>query len=178
MCGTYNDDDTVDVMTIAWAGMNASNLVEINILENHQTTDNIKKRKAFTLAVATRELMVPCDYLGITSAAKVADKFERSGLSATKSQYVDAPVINELPLAMECELVSIDKGPEEVRIVGRILNTLADESILGDDGKVDVSRIHAIVWDNFKAGYYAVGENVGQSFKEGRKIDEFLVGRK
>ena len=178
MCGTYNEDHSVDVMTIAWAGMAASNLVEINILENHKTTDNIKKRKAFTLAVATKELMVPCDYLGVVSGAKVADKFEKSGLTAVKSEFVDAPVINELPLTMECELVSMDKGPEELRIVGKIKNVVAHKAILGEDGKVDVSRIHAIVWDNFKAGYYEVGEKVGQSFRESKKLDSFLAEHK
>lgn len=170
MCGTYNDDGSVNVMNIAWAGMSASFLVEINILANHKTTENIRKQKAFTLAIATKETMAACDYLGIVSGYKVPDKFEKSGLHATKAKFVNAPVIDELPLAMECELAGIVKGPEELRIFGKIVNVQADESVFGDDGKLDVTKLHAIVWDNFKAGYYEVGEKVGQSFQEGKRL--------
>lgn len=170
LIGTYNDDGSVDVMTVAWAVMSASNIAEVNILENHRTTENIKKRKAFTLAVATVETMAESDYFGIVSAAKAPDKFERSGFHATKSQYVDAPIIEEYPLTMECQLKSIEDGPEEMRILGTVLNVTAEESLLNEKGKVDPSKLHAIVWDNFQNGYYAVGEKVGQSFNIGKKF--------
>ncbi|MCB2353045.1 flavin reductase family protein [Clostridium estertheticum] len=170
MIGTYNDDGTVDVMNLAWGVMSASNLVEINIMEKRKTTENIMKRKAFTVAMATVETMTESDYFGIVSGYKVSDKFAHSGFHATKSTYVDAPIIDEYPLTIECELKSIDKGPEELRILGEIKNVMVNEDVLGEDGKMDVSRLHAIVWDNFKAGYYCVGEKVGQSFQEGRKL--------
>lgn len=170
LIGTYNDDGSVDVMTVAWAGMAASNLVELYILDNHRTTENIRKRKAFTLSVATVETMVQTDYFGIVSGAKDPQKFAKSGFHAVKSEFVDAPVIEEYPLTIECELAGDSTAPEEARILGIIKNVLVDESMLGDNGKMDVSKLHAIVWDNFQAGYYAVGEKVGQSFVEGKKI--------
>ncbi|BCN29757.1 flavin reductase [Anaeromicropila herbilytica] len=170
LIGTYNDDGSVDVMTVAWAGMAASDLTEVYILENHRTTENIRKRKAFTLAIATVETMAQSDYFGIVSGAKDPQKFEKSGFHAVKSEYVDAPVIEEYPLTIECELEEETSAPEEARILGKIKNVLVDEKMLGDNGKMDVSKLHAIVWDNFQAGYYAVGEKVGQSFVEGKKI--------
>ena len=110
------------------------------------------------------------DYFGIVSAKKVPDKFIRSGFHATRSEYVQAPLIDEYPLTMECELKSIEEGPEELRVLGIIKNVMAAETVLGEDGKMDVAKLHAIVWDNFKAGYYRVGEKVGQSFQTGRKL--------
>ena len=103
------------------------------ISEGHKTTANILARKAFTVSMATAEQMVACDYVAIESGNQVADKVAKAGWHTTKSEFVDAPLIDELPMAVECRLVSYD--PESCRLVGEIVNVSADESVLDEDGR-------------------------------------------
>ena len=139
---TYGADGTPDAMNAAWGGISEEQEISICISENHKTTENILARKAFTVSMATARYMKECDYVGIVSGNKVPDKFRRAGFHATKSEFVDAPLIDELPMALECELISYD--PETCRLVGRIVNVSADESVLGENGKVDVSKLQPI----------------------------------
>jgi len=102
MIATYGDDDTVDVMNMAWGGICAENMVSLNIDEGHKTSENIKKRGAFTLSIADIPHIEAADFFGIASGNKMANKFERSGLTAVKSEKVDAPIVQEFPLTLEC----------------------------------------------------------------------------
>lgn len=167
MIGTYNDDDSVDVMMMAWGGVCAENMVALNLEADHKTVANLKKRNAFTLAVPSAETLKQSDYLGIASGNRVSNKFERTGLHAVKSDKVDAPVIEEYPLTMECEVVKFEDEPYGLRILGRIVNTLADESILDEKGRVDAGKLHAFAFDQMRNGYYAVDRKIGQAWNAG-----------
>ena len=162
---TYGADGTPDAMNAAWGGISEEQEISICISEDHKTTENILARKAFTVSMATARYMKECDYVGIVSGNKVLDKFRKAGFHATKSEFVDAPLIDELPMALECELISYD--PETCRLVGRIVNVSADESVLGENGKVDVSKLQPITYDPMNHHYLALGENVGQAFHDG-----------
>ena len=162
---TYGADGTPDAMNAAWGGISEEQEISICISEDHQTTENILARKAFTVSMATARYMKECDYVGIVSGNKVPDKFRKAGFHATKSEFVDAPLIDELPMALECELISYD--PETCRLVGRIVNVSADESVLGENGKVDVSKLQPITYDPMNHHYLALGEKVGQAFHDG-----------
>lgn len=111
MIGTYNEDDTVDVMMMAWGGICAEDMVALNLEAEHKTVANLETRKAFTLAVPGTDTLRESDFLGIASSNKMADKFERTGLHAVKSERVDAPVITEYPLTLECEVVEMQSQP-------------------------------------------------------------------
>ena len=111
------------------------------------------------------QYVAACDYVGIVSGSKVPDKFQRAGFHATKSDFVDAPLIDELPMALECELISYD--PESCRLVGRIVNVSADESVLGDNGKVDVTKLRPITYDSMNHDYLVLGAKVGNAFHDG-----------
>ena len=115
--------------------------------------------------MATAKYIAACDYVGIVSGNKEPDKFAKAGLHATKSQFVDAPLIDELPMAVECELISYD--PETCRLVGKIVNVSADESVLGENGKVDVAKLQPITYDPMSNQYRTLGEAVGQAFHDG-----------
>ena len=167
MIGTYNEDDTVDVMMMAWGGICAEDMVALNLEAEHKTVANLETRKAFTLAVPGTDTLRESDFLGIASSNKMADKFERTGLHAVKSERVDAPVITEYPLTLECEVVEMQSQPYGLRVLGKIINVIADEKILDDAGKIDVGKIHAFTFDQMKNGYYAVGEKVGQAWHSG-----------
>ena len=165
MVATYNDDGTVDVMNAAWGMMQERDTVALNLTETHKTVKNIKARGAFTVSMATEDMEAACDYVGIESGRKVADKFARAGFTAVKSEYVDAPLIAELPLALECRVKSFEDGI----LVGEIVNVCADESIL-TDGKVDVKKLRPISFDPFANAYFGVGEKVGDAFRDGMRL--------
>ena len=170
MISTYNEDGTVDVMNMAWGGVCAANMVALNINEDHKTSENIKKRGAFTLSIADIPHIEAADFFGIASGNKMADKFERSGLHAVKSEKVDAPVVEEFPLTLECRVAECQHTAYGFRVLGEIVGTLAEESVLDEKGKVDPTKLNAFVFDQFQSGYYAVGEKVGQAWSTGAKL--------
>lgn len=163
--GTYNEDGTPNAMNAAWGGISEEAEISICISEEHKTTENILARRAFTVSMATAATVTACDYVGIVSGKQVPDKFQKAGLHATRSEFVDAPLIDELPMALECELVSYD--PQSCRLVGKILNVSAEEAVLGDNGKVDPKKLQPITYDSMNHTYLTLGEAVGQAFHDG-----------
>ncbi len=170
MIATYNEDGTVNVMTAAWGQVCDYKQIALFLDEGHKTAENILKTKAFTVALADRDHMAAADFFGTVSGHKMPDKFARSGYTAVKSRYVNAPVIEEFPVVMECELADVIKKGSFFCVVGQILNTAADERVLDAAGKVDVTKLDALVFDTFRHGYYTVGEKAGQAFTEQKKL--------
>lgn len=170
LIGTYNEDDTVDVMMMAWGGICAEDMVALNLEAEHKTVANIETRKAFTLAVPGTDTLRESDFFGIATANKMADKFERSGLHAARSERVDAPVITEYPITLECQVIEMQSQPYGLRVLGKIVNVIADEKVLDEAGNIDVSKIHAFAFDQMQNGYYAIGEKVGQAWHSGADL--------
>lgn len=170
MIATYGDDGAVDVMNMAWGGICAENMVSLNIDTDHKTAKNIKKRGAFTLSIADVPHIQAADFFGIASGNKMEDKFARSGLTAVKSEKVDAPVVQEFPLTLECKVVEDKMEVYGHHVLGEIVGVLADESVLDETGKVDASKLNAFVFDQFRSGYYAIGEKVGQAWHTGAPL--------
>ncbi len=170
MIGTYNEDDSVNVMMMAWGGVCAEDMVALNLEAEHKTVLNLEKRKAFTLAVPGTETLKESDFLGIASANKMPDKFERTGLHAVKSDKVDAPVIEEYSLTLECKVVEMQQQPYGLRVLGRIVNVLADEKVLDEKGRIDAGKLNAFAFDQMRNGYYAIGEKVGQAWNAGAPL--------
>ena len=163
--GTYNADGTPNAMNAAWGGISEEQEISICVDCGHKTAENLKLHRAFTVSMATADYMMACDYVGVVSGNKVPDKFERAGFHAARSEFVDAPLIEELPMALECEVISYDE--ETCRLVGRIVNVCAEESVLGDNGKVDVAKLRPITYDPMNHSYLVLGEKVGQAFHDG-----------
>ena len=163
---TYDEEGRPDAMNAAWGGIADYNQVALCLSESHKTTKNILARKAFTVSMADAAHVAECDYVGIVSANNVPDKFQRAGFHAVKSEFVDAPVIEELPMTLECRL---NKVTEEGLIIGDIVNVSADESIL-TDGKIDPSKFTPITFDSVHNVYLKLGEPCGKAFGEGKKI--------
>ena len=169
MIASYNEGGSVDVMNAAWGTMLERDHVILNLTESHKTVKNIKQRKAFTVSIADAKHVVEADYFGVVSAHNTKNKFEKSGLSATKSNLVDAPIINEFPICMECEFIEYQDGEYGCGVIGKIVNVSADERVIRN-GKVDVSLLNAIAFDPYTHGYYKVTERVGEAFKDGLKL--------
>ncbi len=170
MIGTYNEDDSVDVMMMAWGGICDTKMVALNLEADHKTVANLRKRNAFTLAVPGIDTIKESDFFGIATSNKMADKFERSGLHAVKSGKVDAPVIEEYPLTLECRVVEFQDQPYGLRVLGEIVNVLADEKVLDEKGKIDAGKLNAFVFDQMRNGYYAIGEQVGRAWNAGASL--------
>ena len=168
MIATYGEDGTPDVMNAAWGGIADMKRVAMYLSASHKTVKNILARKAFTVSMATADQMAACDYVGIESGNKVPDKVAKAGWHVTPSAFVDAPLIDELPMAVECRLVSYD--PESCRLVGEIVNVSADESVLDEAGKIDPDKLRPITFDPIHNAYRVLGEKVGNAFRDGIKL--------
>ena len=169
MIATYNEDGSVDVMNAAWGTMLERNMVILNLTETHKTVKNIKSRKGFTVSIADAKHVVEADYFGVVSGNVDPNKFEKSGLSSIKSENVDAPIIKEFPLCMECEFIEYQDDEYGCGVIGKVVNVTADESVMNGD-KVDIEKVNAIAFDPYTHGYYRVTERVGEAFKDGLKL--------
>ena len=169
MVATYNEDGSVNVMNAAWGTMQERNMVALNLTETHKTVKNIKERGAFTVSIADAAHLVEADYFGVESGNRVSDKFARSGLTANKAETVDAPVINEFPVCLECEFVEYQSNKYGCGVIGKVVNVTADESVMVN-GKIDMSLVNAIAFDPYTHGYYKVTGRVGEAFKDGLNL--------
>ena len=169
LISTFNEDGTVDVMNAAWGTMLDRDMVALNLTETHKTVENIKARKGFVIHLADARHVVEADYFGIVSGHKEPDKFKKSGLSFTKSDLVDAPIINEFPVAIECEFVEYQSDDTGLGVIGKVVRTSVEEANL-KDGKVDIDSLGAISFDPYTHGYYKVGGRVGEAFRDGLKL--------
>ena len=162
--GSFDENGIPNAMNAAWGGISEATEISICLSPEHKTVKNILARGAFTVSMATVDTLAACDYVGIASGNNVPDKLEKAGFHTVKSENVDAPVIEELPLTIECRLVSYDE--ESCRMVGEIVNVCADESIL-TNGMIDPAKLRPITYDGMNHAYYVLGEKVGNAFKDG-----------
>ena len=169
MVATYNEDGSVNVMNAAWGTMQERGNVALNLTESHKTVKNIKARGAFTVSIADASHVAEADYFGVESGNNVADKFARSGLTSSKAETVDAPVINEFPVCLECEFIEYQDGKYGCGVIGKVVNVTADEGVI-KDGNIDMSLVNAIAFDPYTHGYYKVTERAGEAFKDGFKL--------
>lgn len=170
MIATYGENNRVDVMNVAWGGMYASNQLILDISANHKTAQNLKERGAFTVSLADIDHLEEADFFGIASGNDMTDKFERTGLHAVKSSRVDAPIVEEFPLTLECRVAEIRPDNGALHVIGEIVNVCVDEKTLDETGKVDPTKLNAFVFDTFRSGYYKIGEKVGQAWNSGKKF--------
>ena len=169
MVATYNEDGSVNVMNAAWGTMQERNTVALNLTESHKTVKNIMARGAFTVSIADAAHVTEADYFGVVSGNRVADKFAASGLTASKSEIVDAPIINDFPLCLECEFIEYQSNEFGCGVIGKVVRVTADESVMEGD-KLNMSLVNAIAFDPYTHGYYKVTERVGEAFKDGLKL--------
>ena len=163
----YDENGNANAMNAAWGGIYDTKKVMICLDESHKTTQNIKIKKALTISVADANHVKECDYLGIVSGNEVANKIEKAGFTVEKSSFVDAPVIKELPMTLECKLIKFD---DNGNIIADIVNVSADETILNDKGKIDPLKLQPISYDSVGHKYLKVSEVVGNAFEDGKTI--------
>lgn len=163
----YDENGTVCALNAAWAQICAMDRIALFIDADHKTTANIMQTKAFTVSIADVPNIEAADFFGIATGNKMPDKFERSGCHAVKSEFVNAPVITEFPVTLECELAEVVDTESMHAVVGRIVNVSADEKVIGDKDKIDPQKVNALVFDQYRSGYYIIGEKAGQAWNAG-----------
>lgn len=169
--GSYDEAGVPDAMNAAWGGQCGYNEVALNLSSNHKTTENIRKSKAFTVSIGTVATMNVCDYVGMNSGHK-GDKLKAAGIASAKSAFVNAPVLEAFPLTLECEAISIKDEFGETRIVGKVVNMLADTTILNAEGHIDYDRLRPISFDSESNSYRELGPVVGKAFHDGAALDK------
>lgn len=170
MISSYDEAEKPTAMLAVWGGITNETEITITVASQRNTLKGILARSSFVVSMADVENEVACDYLGITTGNKVEYKFAESGFHTTKSEFVDAPIIDELPFAVECRVKSYDE--ETWRLVGEIVNVSLDERILGEDGKVSFEKFHPITFDWMNKSYLSVGEKVGDAYRDGLHLRE------
>ena len=168
--GTYDENGTPDAMNVAYGGILNAARLQINIGVRHKTSDNIKLKNEFTVGIADKANIVPADYVGIVSGHDVPDKIAKTGWHVTKSENIDAPIFDELPITLECRVEEINQYDKTLRIVAEIVNAVVDEAVLDADGNVDADKLQAISYDPSTKAYRILGEKVGQAFADGKQI--------
>ncbi len=164
---TYDENGIPDAMNAAWGGIHDTNQIGICLSPEHKTVKNLLLKKCFTVSIADAKHVTECDYVGIVSANKEPEKLKKAGFTVTKSNIIDAPVINELPMCLECELVSYEETTGA--LVANILNVSAEEDVL-TDGKIDSAKLDPITYDPVNHKYIKLGEVAGSAFKDGLKL--------
>ena len=165
MIATYDAHDNPDVMMAAWGCQCGGEKVMIH-LSDHQTTDNLRLKKAFTLSFATKATVAESDYFGEVSAREVKDKVARAGFTAHKAPNVDAPIIDQYPVTLECVVESFENGV----LVGRVVNTSATKNVLDADGNIDWGKLQPVAFDPLSNTYRVIGDVVGHAWKSGDKF--------
>ena len=166
--GTYDEAGTPDAMNAAWGMISDTDKVTICLDASHKTVKNILVKKDFTVSMADAKNVIAADYVGIVSGNDVPDKVSKTGWHVTKSEFVDAPIFEELPMTLECKMLSYDEEAE--LMTGEIVNICVDESILGEDGKIDLTKFQPITYDPVHHDYLTLGAKVGNAFKDGKQL--------
>ncbi len=165
--GTYDEDGSPDAMNAAWGGLYDADKVVLCLSAGHKTTKNIQAKGAFTVSFADAAHVIPSDYVGIVSANNEPRKMEKSGFHTTKSEFVDAPLIDELPVALECRFLKMN---EDGNVIGQIVNVSVDDRVLGEDGSIDFARFQPISFEPARNGYHVMGRRVGDAFRDGAAL--------
>lgn len=172
MIATWDENKNPDVMMAAWGGQCGPKHITFE-LSKHKTTDNIRLKKAFTVSFATKNDIAQSDYFGIVSANDVPDKVAKAGFTVVPSPNVDAPIVNEYKLTLECKVVTFDEDENGgARVVGEIVNMSADESILDAEGNIDLGKLQPVIFDSSTNSYRVVGEKVGDAWGSGKVFQE------
>ncbi len=168
--GTYDENGNADAMNAAWGGIHDTNQIGVCIDPSHKTAENLQKTGEFTVSIGTLDKVAECDYVGIVSAKDEPKKLKKANLTPEKSEFVNAPIFKELPMTLECRLISYDNSCGCA--VGEIINISVDDSVLDENGKIDPAKLQPICFDPVNLNYIKLGEVVGKAFAVGKSLDK------
>lgn len=168
---TYGSDGRPDAMTVAWGGICCSEppCLSVGIQKNRYTWENITDRGEFMVCIPSVSLVSETDFFGIASGRHL-DKFAETGLTPVASDIIDAPYIEECPVALACRVRNLMHIGSHTLIIGEILSIRADEEVCGEDGIPSLATFRPLLYDAHRKMYYSVGEPAGKAFSSGMKF--------
>jgi flavin reductase (DIM6/NTAB) family NADH-FMN oxidoreductase RutF len=171
--GTYDAHGQANAMTAAWGGIACSKppCVSISLRSATASHGNIMARKAFTISLPGENNAAQADYFGLVSG-RDHDKFKELGLSAVRSDLVDAPYVDEFPLVLECSVVEVHELGLHTQFIGEIKDVKVDEGVLDTDGHIDIERLRPIVFAMDPGSYHTIGALIGKAYSIGKGLDE------
>lgn len=171
MIATYDENNNPDLMMVAYGGQCDYNKIIVYLSPHHKTTANLRLKRAFTLSFASASTIIGSDYCGIISANKYPNKVKDAGFTIIDSPNVNAPIICEYPIALECKVKDLRLCKDEhTRVIGEIINMSVDNNYIGTDNKIDLDKVRPVVYDSSHNTYRVIGEIVGRAFKSGKEI--------
>lgn len=166
---TYNEDGSIDCMNAAWGTMEDTDVILLELTSDHLTSENIQRMKAFTVSYCDAKNVESGDFVGLVSGKKDKNKFKKTNWTAIKSEFVNAPIINELPICMECELDRISTDNDAFVVFGKLKNISVREDILNEEGKIDYQKANLITYNSIDQSYHILGEAIAKAFSVGLK---------
>ena len=168
--GTYDAQGKANVMTAAWSGICCSRppCVYVSLREATYTHAAIKARGCFTISIPSETYIEAVDYFGIASG-RDQDKLKTAGLTATRSELVDAPYVTEFPVAIECRLEHTVELGLHTQFVGQILDVKGDPDVF-TDGRLDILKIRPPLYDPARNRYFGVGDYLAKAFTAGKGL--------
>ncbi len=169
MLAAYDEEGKPQCMNAAWGGVCGRKQICLCVTPTHKTVDALRKRGAFTVSIGDVDHEVQCDYAGVVSGNKEPDKFAKAGFTPLKSENVDAPIIAELKMALECRVASYDEDSHV--LIGEVVNISVDESALDEDGSIDIYKLDPLIYESPNRKYYRIGECVGKAYSDGHTME-------
>jgi flavin reductase (DIM6/NTAB) family NADH-FMN oxidoreductase RutF len=165
-----NVDGKPDFAAVAWTGVAASNPPAVTIaLQHHRySLKGIYQNRTFSVNVPSADLVKETDYCGLISGSRT-DKVADCAFRVFYGKLETAPLIDQCPLNLECEVVHIINMGSHALVVGKVVEVYASEDCL-TDGKPDVLKVKPFTF--FPPKYRAIGEPIADTFKSGREIKE------
>jgi len=169
--GTYNKEGKPNVMTASWGGLCCSSppCVAVALRKATYSYGNVMEKKAFTINIPSVDLAKEADYFGLVSG-KDTDKFAGAGVTAVKSDMVDAPYVKEFPLNLECSVLHVIEVGLHIQFIGEIKDVKADASLLDDQGQLNIERVRPYLFAPGDRTYYGIGQFLGKAFSIGKEI--------
>lgn len=181
VASAYDENGKADACTLAFVTMTSHVppcvTIAINATARRQTLKSILSSGAFVVHYPSIDQVREADYLGVESGANT-DKLKNIGYTTTRGRAVNAPVINEFPVALECEVVHTVTIGSHTQITGEIKNIQANEDILDEKGKVMMSKFNPIIYNEEEFTYHSVGDVIGPAFKLGADMKKEFTGTK
>lgn len=162
---SYDENNVPDAMNAAWGGISEQDEITLCLDNHHKTVKNILLKKEFTVSMGEAQYVVACDYFGVESGNKGIDKIAKANMHISKAKHVDAPIIDELALCLECRLKSYNE--KTCQLIAEIVNVSIDTRVLDENGRLDVTLLEPITFDPINNAYIKLGEKVGRAFKDG-----------
>ena len=172
-CGSTLDE--YNILTIAWTGTVNSDppMCSISVRPSRHSYDIIKRNGCFVINLVNKQLTAFADWCGVRSGKKF-NKFVETGLTPVRATQVNAPMIEESPVNLECKVTQIIPLGTHDMFLAEVVAVHVNENLFSK--KTDAIDLHRADLVTYSHGhYYTLGEIIG---KFGFSVDKMATGKR